>query len=155
MSAVIFGPVRNCHTVGMSITTEWISRIPRTAFPARAEEAGHERSAARPTTALAVLAGAAWLAQAVILGFLAYYLLGDAATGLVTVIAAGSATTLQIALSVVALVIPFAAAAGIGVLVRRDGAGFSLTVAAMIATVLCAGLLERGLTALMVLFAGS
>lgn len=128
----------------MSITMEWIDRLPRTAFPSRAEDTGRSRAAVRPT---AVLAGAAWLVQAVVLGFLAYHLLGGAATDLVAVIVGGSAGVLQIVLSISAVILPFLAAAGIAVLMRRDGASVPLTVAAMAATVLCAGLVLMGTTA--------
>lgn len=127
---------------------EWVGRVPRVAIPAGAET----RAAVRPSE---LLAGAAWLAQAVLLGFLAYYLLGDATTSLLTVIGNSASATWQVALAIVGLVTPYLAAAGIAVLVRRDDGSWPLTAAAMVATVLFAGLAEMGLTALIVLFAGA
>lgn len=135
----------------MSTTTEWVGQASRGAIPEGSETTSRSRAAVRPAQ---LLAGAAWLAQAVVLGFLACYLLGDATAGLLEVIGTGASATWQIGLAVIGLAAPFLTAAGIGVIIRREGASLPLTAAAMAATVLAAGLAELGLTALAVLVAG-
>lgn len=112
----------------MSITVEWLGRIPGLAIPERTESA---RTAIKPAR---LLVGAAWLAQALVLAAIAYYLFSDATASL--------------------LVLPFLAAAFVGRVVYRDGGSIPFTVAAATATVLAAGLTEMGLTALFILFAG-
>lgn len=130
----------------MSITAERISRIPRVAIQQRSEPA---RTTVRPVR---LLAGAAWLTQAVVLGVLAYFLLGDATASLLTVIGNGASAGWQVLLSVIGLVVPYIAAAFAGRAVYRDGGSLPLAVAAMAATVLATGLAEMGLTALAILF---
>ena len=132
----------------MSITAEWISRIPRVVI---SEHTAPARSAIRP---IQVLAGAAWLAQAVVLAALAYFLLGDATASLLTVIGNGASATWQVLLAVIGLVVPYIAAAFAGRAVYRDGGSLPLAAAAMAATVLAAGLAEMGVTALGILFGG-
>lgn len=137
----------------MTATMELLQRLP---FPALTKGSTETREKIGAQTGT-LLASAAWTVQAGLLAFLAAYLLSDAATGLVTVIAAGPAGTAavwQVLLSVAALVMPFATGAASAMLVRRDGGSIPLAVAGLAATLLAVGLAEMGSLALIILFAG-
>lgn len=130
-----------------------LQRLPSTTLTKGRTQA-RERAGVR---AAHLLASAAWTVQAGLLAFLAVYLLSDAATSLLTVIGAGlsgTAAVWEVVLSVTALVVPFAAGAGIAMLVRRDGGSVPLAAAGLAGTVLAAGLAEMGGLALIFLFFG-
>lgn len=137
----------------MTATIEMLQRLPSTTLT-KGRTQPREKAGVR---AAHLLASAAWTVQAGLLAFLAVYLLSDAATSLLTVIGAGLAGTAavwQVVLSVAALVVPFAAGAGIAMLVRNDGGSVPLAAAGLAGTVLATGLAEMGGLALIFLFFG-
>lgn len=128
---------------------EWIGRTPSIPLTRPAREIDIPISR--------VLADAAWAVQAVALGFLTWFVLGDSMSTLGQVVVsgitgAGAVALWQVLLSVVALVIPFGFAALLGYVVRRDDGSHALALAAMVGAVLLVGLTESGLVALLLLF---